>query len=178
MLLQLAPMIACLALLLVLSAPAAPADRARAELDALAVRIELLKSRRLAGQDVGRELDRLLVRAEELAAEIERREATAPPAGAPAEDLREQADALQDEADRLAAALAALDVRIGDLRRAAGPGAGGGITTGAAVAGAAPSAEAARIQELFQERARLAARLAAVRSAAAAVEAELQRGER
>jgi hypothetical protein len=168
-----------LALALALRADPGPVDRTRAELDALAVRIESLKSRRLAGGEAGRELDRLLVRAQELAAQLERAEAPrAQAAAAPAADeLRERADALHDDADRLAAVVAALDVRISDARRAASSG--GGMTTGAAVAsGRMGGEDAARIRALQDERARASARLTELRAAAAALEAEANAVER
>jgi hypothetical protein len=110
---------AALALLL---AADAPADPARAELDRVAARIEVLKARQLAGEDVTPELERLLVRAQELAQRIERAragEGTPPPApsGPSPEELRERADALRDERDRIAAQLHDLDARIETVRR-------------------------------------------------------------
>ena len=99
--------------LILLLAAGTPAWDARAELNAVATRIEQLKVRHMAGEDVGRELVALLVRAQELAGEIERREARAPmPPPAPASELRERADALHDEADRIVSALTAVEGRI------------------------------------------------------------------
>jgi hypothetical protein len=98
------------------------ADPARAELDRFAVRIERLKGRQLAGEDVTPELERLLVRAQELAQRIERerRAEAVGPAAAPGptpEELRERADALRDERDRIAGQLRELDARIDAVRR-------------------------------------------------------------
>src|SRR5574341_6904 len=82
-------------------------DPARAELGRVAARIERLKARKLAGEDVTLELEGLLVRAQELAQEIERARRgggvppVAPPGPSP-EELRERADALRDESDRIA----------------------------------------------------------------------------
>lgn len=183
-----------LVLLLSLGAPASPE---RAELDAVATRIEQLKARHVAGEDVGRELLRLLVRAQELAAQIDQQEGRAPlppPALAPAGELRERADALHDEADRIAAALAQLDARIAHAHRSlvsrppesAGqsraPG-GAVVARNAALsplgAQGAPVREVdeAHVRALLQERARLAALLAQVRARAAVLEAEAQAAE-
>jgi hypothetical protein len=98
------------------------ADPARAELDRVASRIERLKGKQLAGEDVTLELERLLVRAQELAQRIERerRPAAPPPVvapGPPPEELRERADALRDESDRMAMQLRELDRRIDAVRR-------------------------------------------------------------
>lgn len=82
----------------------------RQELDEVASRIEELKARRRDGEPIEEEaLERLLVRSQELADEIERARPK-PPAAAPAGDrgcaqvdeLREQAAALRDEAASLA----------------------------------------------------------------------------
>jgi hypothetical protein len=83
----------------------AEAPSARKELDQCAARIEELKARRVAGELARRELERLLVRAQELALELERAHQTVPaaPASPSPEELRELADAARDEADRLAA---------------------------------------------------------------------------
>jgi hypothetical protein len=104
-------------LLLVGAQPCDPGEPpgVRDELDVCAERIEVLKSR----QQTGRQLDRLLRRAQELAAELERTRAELPasPYAPSPEELRERADAAHDEADRLAAEIALLDVRIQDIRR-------------------------------------------------------------
>ena len=110
---------AALALLLA----AGPAvDPVRAELERVAVRIEQLKARQLAGDDVAAELKRLLVRTEELAERIERTHSgvpasVVPPPGPAPEELRERADALRDERDRIAVQLRELDARIAEVRR-------------------------------------------------------------
>jgi hypothetical protein len=114
-----------LALALTLAADPAGAPRpdpARAELDRLGARIERLKARQLAGEDVAAELERLLVRAQEIAERIERsRRGEEPPAalqaGPSPEELRERADALRDERDRLATQVRELDARIEVVRR-------------------------------------------------------------
>lgn len=110
-----------LALALLLTADAA-VDPARAELDVVAARIERLKAQKLAGEDVTLELERLLVRAQDLVQRIERAQRAeskppAPEAGPPPEELRERADALRDERDRIAADVRELDVRIEAVRR-------------------------------------------------------------
>jgi hypothetical protein len=165
-------------------------DAARAELSAVAERIAQLKNERLQGRATGRELERLLVRAQELAEEIDERSAVtpAPAAVAPsAEELRERADALHDEADRLAAALTDLDVRIAGLRRTLVFGPGRGFASVATVRHAAAGStgraaasplEMQRLHQLLVERDALAARLRQVRAAAAATEAEARAAER
>ncbi|HYG66976.1 MAG TPA: hypothetical protein VD838_04930 [Anaeromyxobacteraceae bacterium] len=97
-----------------------PANAARAELEGVAQRIAHLKERRLAGEPVDEELTRLLVRAQELAAAIER---TSPPRrsgaapGLPPEELRERADAARDEADRVWAQIEEIDRTLEDVDR-------------------------------------------------------------
>jgi len=107
---------------LLASGPSPDAGALRHELYDLAGRIEALKERRLAGEDVEGQLEPLLVRSQELAAELERLrpEASAPPpAGSSEESARERADdlveranLLRDEADRLRRRCAVLDARI------------------------------------------------------------------
>jgi hypothetical protein len=109
---------AVLAVLLVASP--APADATRTELEAVAHRIAALKERRLAGENVDEELTRQLVRAEELAAAVER--SSPPPrsgrtAGPPPEELRERADAARDEADRVVAQIEEIDRTLEDVDR-------------------------------------------------------------
>lgn len=173
---------------------ATPALEARAELDAIATRIEQLKMRHLAGEDVGRELGRLLVRAQELAERIDRQEGRAalPPAAAPAGELRERADALHDEADRVVAALHGLDLRIDALRHAlAAPPPHAAtqqravVARGASVSrapaarpGATFAEDHARLRALEVQRLRLVDHLARVRAEAAALEAEAAAQER
>jgi hypothetical protein len=100
------------------------ADAARraaaAELSALAPRIEALK-REGAGQPASPELLRLLARAQELAAILDRGAAAPAPAppGPDAQELRERADAARDGADRLAAELAEIERRLAQARRRA-----------------------------------------------------------
>lgn len=113
-------MLAATLVLLLAAEPAA--DPARAELDRVAVRIERLKGRQLAGEDVTPELEQLLVRAQELAQRLERerRGESVRPAAAPGptpEELRERADALRDERDRIVGQVRELDARIDAVRR-------------------------------------------------------------
>lgn len=167
---------ACLALLL---AGSPEAGDARAELDACAARIEELKARRRAGEAAERELERLLVRAQELALELERTRAALPAAPAPPspEELRERADAVRDQADRLAAEIAELDVKLGDARLVARSESD--PTTARAVLGSGPtsSSAAARVRELQYRRAWLAQRRAALEEAAIRLEAEARAAE-
>ncbi len=151
--------------------PAAPGG-VGAELERCAERIEELKAR----QEAGRELDRLLRRAEELAAELERTAADLPsvPAAPPPEELRERADAARDEADRLAAEIAAVDVRIQDSRRSRGES--GGAVERAAL-GTAP-AGADRLRVLLAERAALAERRVQAEREAARLDAEARAAEK
>lgn len=153
----------------------------RAELSSVAGRIEQLKARRLAGEDVGRELERLLVRAQELAAEIERYQAlaeAAPPEVVPTPaELRERADALRDEADSAEARLSALQIRIDAARRAAALGPG---LSSASVSRVRAADEDARLGALLAERQAVSVRLAALRAEAAELEAHadaLERGD-
>jgi hypothetical protein len=152
---------------------------ARAELEACAERIEELKARRRAGEATGRELERLLVRAQQLAVELERTRAELPaakPAPSP-EELLERADAARDEADRLAAEIAELDVKIADAQRFAR--AESDATVARAALGGAPrsTAAAARLGELVVERAVLAGRRAAAEATAARYETEAHAAE-
>jgi len=162
-------------LLLLLLAAGEPAHArspsARAELDACAERIEELKAR---GEE-GAELDRLLRRAAELALELEPARAAAPlDAAAPAaEELRERADAARDEADRLSAEIAAIDVRLQDQRR---PDPGDAVQR--AAVGGAPSGADARLRELHAQRADLAARRARALAQAERLEREARAAER
>jgi hypothetical protein len=104
--------------------PGARAEQARreaeAELAALAARIEALKREAAGGREAGAELERLLRRAQELAARLERegpRPSEAADAGPDAQELRERADALRDAADRLAARVAEIDRLLEASRR-------------------------------------------------------------
>jgi hypothetical protein len=161
------------ALLLLLTASdiadAAP-PRARAELDACAERIEEMKARR----ERGAELDRLLRRAQELAAELERAAVDAPigaavEATAP-EELHERADAARDEADRLAAEIGDLDVRIQDARRGRGESLAG--VERAVLGSPAPAPAGDRVRALLERRAALAERRARAEAEAARLDAE------
>ena len=140
---------------------------ARAELEVCATRIEHLKARGAAGP----ELDRLLRRAQELAAELERTEAAAPPHPAmpSPEELRERADAARDEADRLSAEIAAIDVRLGDMRRSRAETPG---VERAAMGSAASLTTEHRVRVLLAERAALAERRARAQAEAVRLDAE------
>jgi hypothetical protein len=152
---------------------------ARAELAACAARIEELKGRHLAGEPVGRELVRLLVRSQELAAQLDRAGAALPPApAAPSpEELRERADAARDDADRLAAEIALLDVKIGDGRRTLRAEAEGPVARATLGARPIPRAGSERLRELEAHRAALARRRAHAEAAAAQWEAEARNAE-
>jgi hypothetical protein len=146
---------------------------AEAELERCAERIERLK----ATHQTGRELDRLLRRAQELAAALERAAAGLPPpvpTGPPPEELRERADAARDAADRLAAEIAALDVRIDDARR--GRAEAGAPFTGAALGTTAGDGERARA--LTAARAALVERRAQAVEEASRLDAEAAAAER
>lgn len=106
-------------------APDGARREAAAELARVAPRIEELKREAAAGHPAGPELERLLARAQELAALLERLDrpggpaVAAPAPGPDAQELRERADALRDRADRLGAELAATERRIAEARRQA-----------------------------------------------------------
>lgn len=179
-------------------APGLEADAAslRRELDAVAGRIEVLKSRRLSGESVEGELWPLLVRSQELASELERLrpEANTPPAGQSPEDTaRERADELleraslrRDEADRLLRACAALDGRIlAALRSAttapaeASAGAPRAAPTWATIAGAGQPASDPRsrnlaIAPLLEQRMQLELRARMLEAEASRLEREAQ----
>jgi len=111
-----------LILIALLSGPPESANALHRELDAVAVRIEELKARRLAGEAVEGELEPLLVRSQELAAELEQeqpdRPAPAasmtipPPVRDRLDELRGRASFLRREADRLTGDLSALEIQI------------------------------------------------------------------
>lgn len=113
-------MIREIALLVLLGGPPDEIRHAHGELNQIATRIEQLKARQLEGDNVRRELERLLVRAQEIADELERSLALngpVPVRDIPSSDeLRERADLARDEADRIALGLHALDARIAALR--------------------------------------------------------------
>ena len=172
--------------LLLAGGPDSDSGEVRKELDVCARQIEQLKAQRHAGELARRELERLLVRAQELAAELERTRQHLPPSAQQLplslrvdpspEELREIADAARDEADRLAAEIAELDVKLGDARRAAQPAQG---AVSAAVLGGASGSPAAaeRVRELSTRRAALARQRAHAEAAAARYEAEARAAE-
>ncbi len=166
--------------LALLLAGAPDAVGARAELDACATRIEELKARRRAGQAAERELERLLVRAQELAFELERTRAelpAIPPPPSP-EELRERADAARDEADRLAGEIAERDVTLGDARRIARADSDPAVARAGYGSSPASPRAGARLRELQLQRAVLAERRAAAEIAAARFEADARAAER
>lgn len=165
--------------LLLAAGPDVESPAARRELDRCAERIEELKARRYEGELARRELERLLVRAQELAAELERSRQALPaaPATPPSpEELRERADAARDEADRLAAEIAELDVKLGDARRLARAESDGAVAR-AVLGTPATSAQAERVHVLETRRAALAQRRARAELAAARYEAEARAAE-
>lgn len=151
---------------------------ARKELDACAVRIEELKARRLASEFDRRELERLLVRVQDLAEELERTRQALPaaPVAPSPEELRERADAARDEVDRLAGEIAELDVKLGDARRLARAESDATVTR-AALGTSATSAQADRVRELAARRAALVQRRALAAMAADRYEAEARAAE-
>lgn len=167
--------------LLIAALLAADPGDARAELDACARRIEALKAHRKSGEEAGRELERLLRRAQDLAAELERTAAGLPPMPAPEgpspDELRERADAARDEADRLAAEIAMLDIRIGDARRAAHLDEAAAVERAAFGHEAAPSSALLRVRELQARRAALSVQRAAAESEAARLDREARAAE-
>jgi chromosome segregation ATPase len=154
-------------------AQAEPSIAAQAELEACATRIEALKAR----QQMGRELDRLLRRAEELAVELERARAELPPAAAAPspEELRERADAARDEVDRLAAEIAAVDVKLQDARRARAESGDAVVGAALGVAGGPPGGD--RVRALAAERAGLAERRVRAEAEASRLEREARAAE-
>jgi hypothetical protein len=95
---------------------------ARAELERVASRIEQLKAEQSAGARIRNELEQLLIRSQELAEEIERLDRAAAPATFRSDvpdpdELRERADAMRDDADRLERSLSVLDRLIEEARR-------------------------------------------------------------
>jgi hypothetical protein len=169
----------CLTLLLLLAGgPDGDSPGARKELDACAHRIEELKAQRRAGELAHRELERLLVRAQELAAELERTRQAMPsvPAAPSPEELRERADAAHDEADRLAAEIAELDVKLGDARRIARAESDDTVAR-AALRDRAAAPAAGRARELAARRVQLAERRVRAESAAIRYEAEARAAE-
>jgi hypothetical protein len=152
-----------------------PLAATRAELDGLAARIEQLKARQLEGENVRRELERLLVRAQELAGRIEASlelDEPLPIAPVPsAEELRERADAARDEADRLATVLHVTEARMAQLRREARLGQQLGVTGVAVQPGAEPD-RAHLLRKLAADRLELSRRMHAALAEAARLDAE------
>jgi hypothetical protein len=169
-----------LLLLLASKDPPATESSARAELEVCAARIEELKAR----HEFGAELHRLLRRAQELAAELERTTAAeAAPRdaleGPTADELRERADAARDEADRLAAEIAALDVRLEDARRGQGDGGASGFERAAlGTAAVRVPGPGDRVRRLLAERAALSERRRRVEAEAARLDAAARAADR
>lgn len=169
----------CLTVVMLLAAGAdADARQARRELEACAARIEALKAQPEAGELARRELDRLLVRAQELAHALERAGQPVPtlPAAPSPEELRERADAARDEADRLAAEIALLDVKLNDARRQVHADADASFAR-ATLGAAAPSSQLERVRALTIQRAALARRRALAEAAAQRYEADARAAE-
>jgi hypothetical protein len=160
-----------LLLCLVVAADPSPPASLRTELDRCAARIETLKAR---GEETA-ELERLLRRAQELGAALER-SATREDAGGDAapgpEELHERADAARDEADRLTAEIAAIDVRLQDARRPETS-----ETVQRASVGAAPAVADAKLRELHAARAALVERRGRALAEAARLEGEARQAE-
>jgi hypothetical protein len=181
-----------LLLLAVLGTGSPEIRAAHVELDQVATRIEQLKARHALGEDVGGELHRLLVRAQELSYVIER--ASAPVARplvlVPSpQELRERADAGRDEADRISAAIADVDARLDALLQAAPPAPRGAGPAEATFASARPPgapehrtasspAPSQRVRSLLAHRALLEERLVRVNGEIARLEAEAERLDR
>ena len=171
-------MLQCFTLVMLLYGADADAPSARKELDTCAERIEELKAQGRAGELERRELERLLRRAQELAAELERTRQAIPagPTAPSPEELRERADAMRDEADRVAAEIAELDVKLGDARRLLRAESDAAVAR-ATLGGPTSSPLAERIRVLAAQRASLAERRARAEAAAARYEAEAAAAE-
>ena len=169
-----------LLLLLTSNDPASDEVSARAELEVCAARIEELKAR----HEFGAELHRLLRRSQELAGQLEH---TAAAEGGPrdeveatpsAEELRERADAARDEVDRLAADIAALDVRIADARRGQADGVMGVASAALGPAAVHPLGPGDRVRRLLAERTALSERRRQAEDEAARLEAAARAADR
>lgn len=171
-------MLQCLTIVMLLYGADGDAPKARKELDSCAERIEELKAQRRAGELERRELERLLVRAQELAAELERTRQAIPaaPAAPSPEELHELADAMRDEADRVGAAIAELDVKLGDARRLL-RAEGDATMARATLGGRSAPTLAERVRALSVQRAALAERRVQAESAADRYEAEARAAE-
>jgi len=168
-----------LLLLLTSNDPASDEVSARAELEVCAARIEELKAR----HEFGAELHRLLRRSQELASQLENITAEAGPqdeveATPTAEELRERADAARDEVDRLAADIAALDVRIADARRGQADGVMGVASAALGPAAVHPLGPGDRVRRLLAERTALSERRRRAEGEAARLEAAARAADR
>jgi len=168
-----------LLLLLTSNDPASDEVSARAELEVCAARIEELKAR----HEFGAELHRLLRRSQELASQLENISAEAGPrdeveATPTAEELRERADAARDEVDRLAADIAALDVRIADARRGQADGVMGVASAALGPAAVHPLGPGDRVRRLLAERTALSERRRRAEGEAARLEAAARAADR
>lgn len=182
-------MLTALVLTAALSAdPAAGGSEAlRRELDQVAARIAALKAAAMEGEEVRRALEPLLVRSQELAEALEQA-APAPPEpaspSASALDLRARADALYQQADAVAGALAATEARIGaaleGLGRTGEPRAAhvSAVSTAPAQCDADAAAPPAALAPLLAERALLKARVRELLVEAAALDDAAERLER
>lgn len=108
-----------IALALALSPADVRAEAARRELADVAARIEAMKA---AGVRGGPEIEKLLARSQALAAELDRAAPRSAPAVPPSvaddpQELRERADALRDEVDRLGTTLSSVDARLREQGR-------------------------------------------------------------
>ena len=169
-----------LILALLLAGTAPEREAARAELEAVAIRIEHLKARHAAGEaGLIPELQRLLVRAQELAHTLDRIDHAQRPAGHPplrnaaptAEELHERADAARDEVDRIRSALEKVESNLAELR--SGRGAPQARFTSARPGPGPESADPVyRVAVLELQRARLQRSLAQMIAQAERLEAE------
>ncbi len=192
---DLAPMYLGNLVLIAALASSPDAEALYRELDGVAARIEQLKARRMAGESVEGELWPLLVRAQELARELDQARPEPPPApAAPSDDpareradeLRTQAAALREQAEELSGALATLEARIAAALRAATapheavptgrsslPRAtlASALTAGSTRPAGAEQAATA-IAQMVQQRARLEAHIGALQAEASRLDAE------
>ncbi|MFO0585131.1 MAG: hypothetical protein U0229_22875 [Anaeromyxobacter sp.] len=167
-----------LTLALLLAAASPDREVVRAELEAVAARIEQLKARHARGEDgLHGELFALLVRAQELAITLDRLDHPQPVEaphqrvvrGPTPDDLRERADAARDEADRIQSALDDIERRMAQVTASA-------RTPDARLASTGPQdstvSPARRMQLLQAQRERLLRALALTQADANRLEAE------
>lgn len=164
-------------LALLLAAASPDREVVRAELEAVAARIEQLKARHARGEDgLHGELFALLVRAQELAITLDRLDHPQPVEaqhqrvrGPTPDDLRERADAARDEADRIRSALDEIERRMAQVTASA-------RTPDARLASTGPQdstvSPARRLQLLQVQRERLLRALALTQADANRLEAE------